>query len=256
MPITDPEFQHSDEDWTQITQPRLRKRVQNRVSQRKHRSKIRQQRANSVEAERAISATKRTREHSLHNGSISSNSSSTPGGQQHGQRDYGLSKQLFAEPDHLHPWSGTEGLAYSAFEDPPYTETHQPWLEYTTPSYPVASAYPIESPSIAINHTQSSNPYDFVLSTRPLGRSSSNPIVTATPTANMGMGAMEFAHQEPQQYSCYTPPAPLSHSPYSTTLESLNSTLFKPEYRLGTYKLKSSSRILIQHRILRLSVNV
>lgn len=37
MPITDPTFQHSDEDWTQITQPRLRKRVQNRVSQRKHR---------------------------------------------------------------------------------------------------------------------------------------------------------------------------------------------------------------------------
>ncbi|KAL8639214.1 MAG: hypothetical protein Q9228_003728 [Teloschistes exilis] len=43
-PPTDPTFQHSDEDWTQITQPRLRKRVQNRVSQRKHRNKIRQQR--------------------------------------------------------------------------------------------------------------------------------------------------------------------------------------------------------------------
>lgn len=40
MPITDPKFQHSDEDWTQITQPRLRKRVQNRVSQRKHRKGI------------------------------------------------------------------------------------------------------------------------------------------------------------------------------------------------------------------------
>ena len=36
MPREDPTFQHSDEDWTQITQPRLRKRVQNRVSQRKH----------------------------------------------------------------------------------------------------------------------------------------------------------------------------------------------------------------------------
>ncbi|KAL8897483.1 MAG: hypothetical protein Q9207_007198 [Kuettlingeria erythrocarpa] len=56
MPVTDPTFQHSDEDWTQITQPRLRKRVQNRVSQRKHRSKVRQQRANSVDAAQALSA--------------------------------------------------------------------------------------------------------------------------------------------------------------------------------------------------------
>ena len=39
---------------------------------------------------------------------------------------------------------------------------------------------------------------------------------------------MEFAHQEPQQYSCYTPPAPLSHSPYSTTV---GATGFRPQER-------------------------
>ncbi|KAI4100021.1 MAG: hypothetical protein LQ339_005688 [Xanthoria mediterranea] len=215
MPITDPKFQHSDEDWTQITQPRLRKRVQNRVSQRKHRSKIRQQRANSVEAERAVSVSKGTREHSLHHGSISSNSSSNPGGQQHGQQDYDISKQVFAEPDHLQPWTATEGLAYSAFEDPPYAETHKPWLEYPSSSYPVSSAYPVGSPSFGIPHAQVSNSYDLAQTTRSIARPFSSSASPAPP-----MNSTMIAQHEPQQHSYYTTPTSVSHGQYLTTAES------------------------------------
>ncbi|KAI4162867.1 MAG: hypothetical protein LQ342_003584 [Letrouitia transgressa] len=39
-----------EEDWTKVTDPRLRKRVQNRVSQRKHRNKVRQQQTGSGDA--------------------------------------------------------------------------------------------------------------------------------------------------------------------------------------------------------------
>ncbi|KAI4265556.1 MAG: hypothetical protein L6R38_009330, partial [Xanthoria sp. 2 TBL-2021] len=252
MPITDPTFQHSDEDWTQITQPRLRKRVQNRVSQRKHRSKIRQQRANSVDAERAMSATKGTREHSLHSGSISSNSSSNPGGQQQGQHEHELSKQVFAEPDHLHPWSGTHGLAYSAFEDPPYAEAHQPWLDYPSSSYPVPSAYPVESPSIPITHTPVSNSYALTQSTGAIGRSYPYSSSTAPSMANTGMGAMRVAHHEPQQHSYYTSPTSVSSSQYLTTTDS---TGFPPQERL-TNGLRLHSRAVIQPRILWLPVDV
>lgn len=192
-------------------------------------SKLRQQRANSVDAERAMSATKGTRGQSLHSGSISSNSSSNPGGQLQGQQEYELSKQVFAEPDHLHPWSGTDGLAYSAFEHPPYAEAHQPWLDYPSSSYPVSSAYPVESPSIAITHTPVSNSYDLTQSTGPIGRSYSYSSSTAPPMANTGMGAMRIAHHEPQQHSYYTSPTSVSSSQYLTTTES---TGFPPQERL------------------------
>ncbi|KAL8986976.1 MAG: hypothetical protein Q9169_008740, partial [Polycauliona sp. 2 TL-2023] len=102
-------------------------------------SKLRQQRANSIEAERAASTSKGSREHSFHDGSISSNSSSNPGGQQQGQPDYALSKQVFAEPDQLHSMSGSNEFAYSGFENPPYMGTHDPWLDYPPSSYPASS---------------------------------------------------------------------------------------------------------------------
>lgn len=35
MPMPSP-MSPSDEDWTQVTEPRIRKRIQNRLSQRKH----------------------------------------------------------------------------------------------------------------------------------------------------------------------------------------------------------------------------
>ncbi|KAL9614914.1 MAG: hypothetical protein Q9167_000656 [Letrouitia subvulpina] len=40
-----------EEDWTKVTDPRLRKRVQNRVSQRKHRNKVRQQQTERSDAD-------------------------------------------------------------------------------------------------------------------------------------------------------------------------------------------------------------
>lgn len=182
-------------------------------------SKIRQQRANSVEAERAVSVSKGTREHSLHHGSFSSNSSSNPGGQQHGQQDYDTSKQVFAEPDHLHPWTATEGIAYSAFENPPYAETHQPWLEYPSSSYPVSSAYPVGSPSFGIPHAQVSNSYDLVQTAGPIARPFSSSASPAPPITNTGMNSTMIAQHEPQQHPYYTTPTSVSHGQYLTTAE-------------------------------------
>ncbi|KAL8677805.1 MAG: hypothetical protein Q9186_005812 [Xanthomendoza sp. 1 TL-2023] len=143
MPITDPTFQHSDEDWTQITQPRLRKRVQNRVSQRKHRSKVRQQRADSIDAERAFLAP---------SSSVSSRSSSNPGGQQHGQRDHEYAQHFQAKADGIHHWNASEELEYNTLDIPDYVEPPSPWLDYPASSLPMTSSYSIESPSIAATH--------------------------------------------------------------------------------------------------------
>ncbi|KAL8717314.1 MAG: hypothetical protein Q9225_005431 [Loekoesia sp. 1 TL-2023] len=138
MPITDPTFQHSDEDWTQITQPRLRKRVQNRVSQRKHRNKVRQQRANSIDAGHTVSAPSNTGHWSLA-GSQPSNEASNAGEQQYFQPDGESPKQSPLETILPNERSGFDGFNHALLDACPQ------WPTIPSTVYPQASSYPTAS---------------------------------------------------------------------------------------------------------------
>ncbi|KAI4234180.1 MAG: hypothetical protein L6R40_006839 [Gallowayella cf. fulva] len=250
MPITDPTFQHSDEDWTQITQPRLRKRVQNRVSQRKHRkslpspygvawslhrplsldvglpaelmqfigSKVRQQRANSIDTERVVLTPKDAGGYPLNGGPISSQSSSNPGGQQHSRRGHEVTKHLQADADPFHQWIVSDELEYNALETPGYAETSSSWLDYPSPSYSTASSYSIGSPSIATTYAHGSSSYDPTAGMGPVRESYSYSGPVAPLGVNARTSAMNTSYHQPSQNSYYMS-STVSPSPYSTSTD-------------------------------------
>ncbi|KAL8935294.1 MAG: hypothetical protein Q9211_004771 [Gyalolechia sp. 1 TL-2023] len=131
MPTPDPTFQHSDEDWTQITQPRLRKRVQNRVSQRKHRNKVRQQRANSTDAGNPVAAPVKSPGH------WPSPNDPLSGGQ---QPTYARGPASPQQP-HLETNLAPERSGFDGF-DANLLDGCAPWTGSPSSVYPPASTYP------------------------------------------------------------------------------------------------------------------
>ncbi|KAI4156695.1 MAG: hypothetical protein L6R39_001061 [Caloplaca ligustica] len=134
MPATDPTFQYSDEDWTQITQPRLRKRVQNRVSQRKHRNKLRQQRANSTEAGQTLGSVNASGSWGP-NGSLPLVGSSDAGAQPHLADNRVMTGKQQTETATFHDYGAID---LNTFETPDFGSTHLTGIasQSQSPSYP------------------------------------------------------------------------------------------------------------------------
>ncbi|KAL8825805.1 MAG: hypothetical protein Q9170_007652 [Blastenia crenularia] len=224
MPATDPTFQHSDEDWTQITQPRLRKRVQNRVSQRKHRNKIRQQRASSIDAGNNASAPVSATEYWPPNGALSSNEGSITGERQSHPRGCGSPEQSLLETSLLHDPIGLDGLDHNLLDGCP------PWTGSAAPLYPQASSYPAGPSYTASDSSQLPEPYAL-----PSLGSSKGPATSTTGSSSIfdnGAFGVESSPYDYLQYlqQWYIPPAYMMPTSYTTRNDSTsNSSQQQPQ---------------------------
>ncbi|KAL9602752.1 MAG: hypothetical protein Q9219_001595 [cf. Caloplaca sp. 3 TL-2023] len=216
MPPTDPTFQHSDEDWTQITQPRLRKRVQNRVSQRKHRNKIRQQRANSIDTGQAAPAP-------VPNATgywppahpLPSNGAADINEHQHRQPHVESPKQTPLDTTLFHGRNDFDAFAYNGLDDYPS------WTGDPGPVYPQTSAYPTISPYAAHDGSQLPTTY-----APPAGASSKGPPVPSLSTYSVYDNGLNTVETTPYEYLQYLqkwypiPPTFMSPSSFGTRDES------------------------------------
>lgn len=225
MPTPDPTFQHSDEDWTQITQPRLRKRVQNRVSQRKHRNKVRQQRVNSIDTGNTASAPAADAPgHWTPSGPLSTNDPSNGiGKQQNSQRVRGSPKQPHLDTSLIPERSGFDGF------DPNLLDGVAPWTGSPSSVYPTASTYPTVSPYLTSDPSHFAN--TFGTTSAGTTEAATIPASASPPmyyNAHDGVGTspydyLQYLHQwyipqtsiTPISYTAPDPPAappPLEHS--------------------------------------------
>ncbi|KAL8947349.1 MAG: hypothetical protein Q9222_006361 [Ikaeria aurantiellina] len=209
MPITDPTFQHSDEDWTQITQPRLRKRVQNR-------SKIRQQRADSIEEGLISSTPAGVPRLSRHGGSTSSNGSSSVGGQYDTRNDYTSSRDHYSAPNLSNQSSNLHGLEYASPNPPGYSDAQTPWLDYPSSGYPVSSSYALESSPVVSSQPRGRYMYDS--STPAASTSRFAPYPVTTPTLSLDTGVTATASSQYDLSPDYSYASPVSISPGSYTI--------------------------------------
>ncbi|KAL8935799.1 MAG: hypothetical protein Q9216_005251 [Gyalolechia sp. 2 TL-2023] len=214
MPTPDPTFQHSDEDWTQITQPRLRKRVQNRVSQRKHRNKVRQQRANSIDAGNTASAPVNAPGHWPPSSALSSNDPSSVGKQQNSQRVRGSPKQ-----PHLDTNLGPERSGFDGF-DPNLLDGCAPWTGSPSSLYPQSSAYPTVSPYLSSDPSHLAN--TFVTTSDGSSKEPSIPASASPPmyyNAHDGVGTSPYDYLQylHQWYIPQTSIAPISYTARETS---------------------------------------
>ncbi|KAL8737757.1 MAG: hypothetical protein Q9181_001385 [Wetmoreana brouardii] len=241
MPATDPTFQYSDEDWTQITQPRLRKRVQNRVSQRKHRksllkpvgiaesvqsgsigNKLRQQRASSIEAAQNSSAPKATVGQLLSNDAASSSAFPGASGRQHDHRDLGPLNQQRHTANLQHDWDGFGGTEHNTLHDPSYLASHPSWTESSASAYPLASSYPVDSFPTSSSYAPAASMYDTPGKTRSKERSVSGSTSTTNTSRTMDTeeNGASFSPYELHQHYYHRSPTATSISSYGLSTDS------------------------------------
>ncbi|KAL8964849.1 MAG: hypothetical protein Q9197_006781 [Variospora fuerteventurae] len=228
MPTTDPTFQHSDEDWTQITQPRLRKRVQNRVSQRKHRNKVRQQRANSTDAEQVLSAPNDPTNYWPPYSSLASDGMSHDCLEEHHLQNYVPSQQQLLHPTISPDYGGFEAFDCTNFGASNLGSTHTPWVGNPASTYPQPSSYSISS-SLDV---PSDYPHDPDVYGSPTALYSKRPSLSSLVTSSSyktGTNVVDTSRTElPQQW--HQMGSTTSPSPYCTNAYSAGPYPVPPSY--------------------------
>ncbi|KAL9009580.1 MAG: hypothetical protein Q9173_005404 [Seirophora scorigena] len=214
MPTPDPTFQHSDEDWTQITQPRLRKRVQNRVSQRKHRNKIRQQRANSIDAEQILSPPQASTSYRPPHNSLASDGSSHRFPEEHKLQGYGQPQQQLLDSTLSPDYGGFEAFDYTCFGASDPGSNRPPWVDNLPSTYTQPSNYSTAS-SLNVPSDYPQDPHVYGRSTTPSSKRPSVPASVTSSTYTTGMNGMDASqHDLPPQWHQMSSVA--STSPYCT----------------------------------------